>query len=148
MKEDSRQSSWPPLPLDAWRDTCATVHMWSQIVGKIALALTPRMNHLWNVAMQITPRGLATPPLRHGDRLFTMTFDFVAHDLVIHTSDGATETIHLEPRRRRSAVLPRTRRFPSQAPRIPHRAGRNRGGALSASGCEPGRRHAARGFAR
>jgi len=98
MKEDLIRSNWPPLPLDAWQETYATLHMWSQIVGKIALALTPRMNHFWNVAMQITPRGLATPPLRHGDRLFTMTFDFVAHDLVIHTSDGATETIHLEPR--------------------------------------------------
>jgi len=98
MKEDSRQSSWPPLPLDAWRDTYATVHMWSQIVGKIALALTPRLNHFWNVALQITPRGLSTPLLRHGNRLFTMTFDFVAHELVIQTSEGVVEKIPLEPR--------------------------------------------------
>src|SRR5262245_53673871 len=98
MKEDFTRSSWPPLPLDAWRDTYATLHMWTQIVGKIALALTPRMNHFWNVALQITPRGLSTPLLRHGTRTFTMTFDFVAHDLVILTSDGAAEAIHLEPR--------------------------------------------------
>jgi len=98
MKKDFSRSAWPPLPLDGWRDTYATLHMWSQIVGKIALARTPLMNHFWNVAMLITPRGLATQPLRHGNRLFTMTFDFVAHDLVIRTSDGVTETIHLEPR--------------------------------------------------
>jgi uncharacterized protein DUF5996 len=98
MKEDVSRSSWPPLPLEGWRETYATLHMWSQIVGKIALARTPRMNHFWNIALQITPRGLMTPPLRHGERLFTMMFDFVAHDLVIQTSDGVTETIHLEPR--------------------------------------------------
>jgi len=98
MKKDFSRSDWPPLPFDGWRDTYATLHMWSQIVGKIALARTPLMNHFWNVAMLITPRGLATQPLRHGNRLFTMTFDFVAHDLVIRTSDGVTETIHLEPR--------------------------------------------------
>jgi len=98
MKKDFGRSDWPPLPLDGWRDTYATLHMWSQIVGKIALARTPLMNHFWNVAMLITPRGLATQPLRHGNRFFTMTFDFVAHDLVIRTSDDVTETIHLEPR--------------------------------------------------
>jgi Family of unknown function (DUF5996) len=98
MKEDVTRSSWPPLPLDGWRETYATLHMWSQIVGKIALARTPRLNHFWNVAFQITPRGLSTPLLRHGDRLFTMTFDFVAHALVVQSSEGATESIHLEPR--------------------------------------------------
>src|SRR6476646_932992 len=98
MNRDSKESLWPPLPLAGWRDTYATLHMWSQIVGKITLALTPRMNHFWNVAMQVTPRGLTTPLLRHGDRMFTLTFDFVAHNLVIDVSDGTTETIHLEPR--------------------------------------------------
>jgi hypothetical protein len=98
MKKDFSRSDWPPLPLDGWRDTYATLHMWSQIVGKIALARTPLMNHFWNVAMLITPRGLATQPLPHGNRLFTMTFDFVSHDLVIRTSDGVVEAIHLEPR--------------------------------------------------
>jgi hypothetical protein len=71
--------------------------MWTQIVGKIIRALTPRMNHFWNVALQITPRGLATPLLTHGNRAFTMTFDFVNHQLLIQCSDGGTEAIPLEP---------------------------------------------------
>jgi uncharacterized protein DUF5996 len=98
MNEDLSQTNWPPLPLDGWRDTYATLHMWSQIVGKIALALTPRVNHFWNIAMQITPRGLSTLSLPHDDRAFTMTFDFIAHELVIHSSDGAVGNIALEPR--------------------------------------------------
>jgi hypothetical protein len=89
---------WPSLPLDMWRDTYATLHMWSQIIGKITLALTPRMNHFWNVAMQITPRGLSTPPLHYGGTIFTMEFDFIRHRLVIERSDGTGEVIPLEPR--------------------------------------------------
>jgi hypothetical protein len=72
--------------------------MWTQIVGKIALALTPRMNHFWNVALQITPRGLSTPLLVQGGHSFTMTFDFIDHQLLIQCSDGGTERIALEPR--------------------------------------------------
>jgi hypothetical protein len=71
--------------------------MWTQVVGKIALALTPRMNHFWNVALQVTPRGLATPLLIHPNGAFTMTFDFVAHELVIQCSTGNVETIPLKP---------------------------------------------------
>src|SRR4051812_30525422 len=93
-----KPNTWPALPLDGWLQTYATLHMWTQIVGKITLALTPRMNHFWNVALQITPRGLATPMLTHGDRAFTMIFDFVDHRLLIQCSDGGTETISLEPR--------------------------------------------------
>ena len=89
---------WPPLPLDSWRDTYATLHMWTQIVGKVTLALTPRMNHFWNVAMQVTPRGLSTPTLVHGDLVFTMSFDFISHQLIIECSNGNRETISLEPR--------------------------------------------------
>jgi hypothetical protein len=89
---------WPALPLESWRDTYATLHMWTQIVGKIALARTPHMNHFWNVALQVTPRGLSTPLLTQGKRLFTITFDFVAHQLVIQTSDGDVRSIALEPR--------------------------------------------------
>jgi hypothetical protein len=92
------QPPWPALPLDGWRDTYATLHMWTQIVGKVALALTPRMNHWWNIALQITARGLATHPLVYQSRIITMTFDFVAHQLVIQCSDGSAETIPLEPR--------------------------------------------------
>ena len=94
----NNQTGWPPLPLDNWRDTYATLHMWTQVVGKITLALTPRMNHFWNVAFQVTARGLATPLLKHGGKMFVMTFDFVAHQLVIYTTDGQVETIGLEPR--------------------------------------------------
>ena len=90
--------AWPALPLDAWRDTYATLHMWTQIVGKVCLALTPRTNHFWNVAFQVTSRGLATPSLAVGDHSLTLTFDFVSHQLVFQCSDGRTETIPLEPR--------------------------------------------------
>jgi hypothetical protein len=90
--------AWPALPLDAWRDTYATLHMWTQIVGKLCLALTPRANHFWNVAFQVTSRGLATPSLTAGDHSLTITFDFVSHQLVFQCSDGRTETIPLEPR--------------------------------------------------
>jgi hypothetical protein len=69
--------------------------MWTQIAGKICLALTPRVNHFWNIAFQITPRGLTTPPLPYGDFSFTMAFDFVAHAVVIETSAGARETLPL-----------------------------------------------------
>jgi hypothetical protein len=72
--------------------------MWTQMAGKICLALTPRVNHFWNIALQITPRGLATPPLPFGGRTFTMTFDFVAHELVIQLSDGGRDAVPLGPR--------------------------------------------------
>ena len=90
--------AWPALPLDAWRDTCATLHMWTQIVGKVCLALSPRTNHFWNVAFQVTSRGLATTSLTTGERALTVSFDFVIHHLVLQCSDGVTETIPLEPR--------------------------------------------------
>ncbi|MEO8157520.1 MAG: DUF5996 family protein [Betaproteobacteria bacterium] len=89
---------WPALPLDEWRDTYATLHMWTQIVGKLCLALTPRTNHFWNIAFLVTSRGLATPSLIAGEHLLTITFDFVSHRLVFECSDGRTETIALEPR--------------------------------------------------
>src|SRR5436190_1203408 len=87
--------AWPPLPLDSWRDTRDTLQMWSQIVGKICLALTPPVNHFWNIALQVTSRGLTTPPLPYKGRTFTMTFDFLQHALVIDTSDTARETLPL-----------------------------------------------------
>jgi hypothetical protein len=89
---------WPSLPLDTWRETYATLHMWSQIVGKVALTLTPPINHFWNVAMQVTPRGLATLPLKYKDRMLTMEFDFIRHQLIVKDSNGAVEAIPLEPR--------------------------------------------------
>ena len=91
-------TDWPPLPLEAWRDTYATLHMWTQVVGKVSLALTPRTNHFWNVAMHVTSRGLEAKPIVTGDRALTMSFDFIRHELVLHCSDGGTEVIALEPR--------------------------------------------------
>ena len=89
---------WPALPLEAWRDTYDTLHMWTQVVGKLALALSPLTNHYWNTALQITPRGLATLPLPVGRRLVTLTFDFVSHQLGVESSDGGHTAVSLEPR--------------------------------------------------
>jgi hypothetical protein len=90
--------TWPALPYNAWRDTYETLHMWSQVVGKVALALTPRTNHFWNIALIVNARGLSTHALTAGDRTFTITFDFVDHRLVIVCSDGGTRTIALAPK--------------------------------------------------
>jgi hypothetical protein len=81
-----------------WLDTYSTLHMWAQVVGKICLRLTPRQNHFWNIAFQVTPRGLSTRPMQAGRRTVTIAFDFIAHQLVITCSDGATDVIPLEPR--------------------------------------------------
>jgi hypothetical protein len=88
---------WPELP-DAWRDTYATLHMWTQVVGKVALATAPPLNHSWGVALQVTSRGLATRPLPHDRRSFTMEFDFIDHLLRIAASDGMTRSLELTPR--------------------------------------------------
>src|SRR5215470_3415250 len=86
---------WPPLPYDAWRDTYATLHMWMQVVGKVALALAPPINHSWGVAFHVTPRGLATPLLPHGTRTFAIEFDFVDHQLRVKCSDGGVHALAL-----------------------------------------------------
>ena len=88
---------WPALPFDAWKDTYATLHMWTQVVGKVALALAPPLNHSWAIAMQVTARGLATRTLAHGTQSFTMEFDFVDHELVVRASDGRVRKLALEP---------------------------------------------------
>ena len=89
---------WPALPYDAWKDTYATLHMWAQIVGKVALAQAPAVNHCWAVALHPTARGLETAPLPHGKRSFTIAFDFIEHQLRIHTSDGDHHMLPLAPR--------------------------------------------------
>src|SRR5262245_45213824 len=71
--------------------------MWTQVVGKVALALLPPLNHSWGIAFQVTPRGLSTRPMPHGARTFTMEFDFIDHQLVIRASDGTTRTVALVP---------------------------------------------------
>lgn len=90
--------TWPELPLDAWRDTYATVHMWTQIVGKIRMALTPFVNHWWNVTLYVTARGLTTSPIPFEGRTFEIRFDFIGHKLEFLTSDGFTKQIALEAR--------------------------------------------------
>ena len=88
---------WPDLPR-AWVDTYATLHLWTQIVGKIALAQAPPLNHCWSVALQLTARGLTTRPLPHGERTFTIEFDFAAHQLMITMSDGVQRSLPLASR--------------------------------------------------
>ena len=88
---------WPELPYDAWKDTYATLHMWLQIVGKVALAHAAPLNHSWGIAFQVTPRGLSTRTLSYGTRSFTMEFDFIDHQLLIRTSDGARRALALAP---------------------------------------------------
>ena len=94
----SVEDRWPALPYSDWKDTYATLHMWTQIVGKIALALAPPLNHSWGVALEVSPRGLVTRRLPHGDRSFTMEFDFVDHRLAIRASDGSERAVLLRPR--------------------------------------------------
>jgi Family of unknown function (DUF5996) len=88
---------WPALPLESWKDTCATLHMWTQVVGKVRLALTPLVNHWWNVPLYVTARGLTTSRIAYGARAFELLFDFVAHELVLETSEGTVKTLKLEP---------------------------------------------------
>ena len=88
---------WPALPHNDWKDTYATLHMWTQIVGKVALAQAPPLNHCWGIAMLVTPRGLSTHTLPYGERSFTIEFDFVDHRLAIQASDGAARTLALAP---------------------------------------------------
>ncbi len=89
---------WPALSLDSWKDTYATLHMWTQIVGKVRLRLTPLVNHWWNVPFYVTARGLTTSRIPYGERAFELRFDFVGHQLVLETSDGMLKTMALQPR--------------------------------------------------
>ncbi|HLT47669.1 MAG TPA: DUF5996 family protein [Rubricoccaceae bacterium] len=91
-------ADWPQLPpLAAWQDTCTTLHLWSQIVGKLRLAQAPLVNHWWNVTLYVTPRGLTTSTVPCGPRTFEVTFDFLDHALRLSTSDGGQHAFDLEP---------------------------------------------------
>src|SRR5438552_3043473 len=139
--ESVAADAWPSLPLDRWRDTYDTLHLWTQLAGKLALALSPLTNHYWNTALQITPRGLATLPLTVDRRAVTVAFDFVAHQLTVACSDGRHDAVPLAPRPvaefYRRVVARRRRRADSGArglclclsraarlPRCRHRPGR------------------------
>ena len=90
--------TWPSLPLEDWKDTYATLHMWTQIVGKIRLVQSPKINHWWQVPLYVSARGLTTSPIPYKTRTFQIDFDFIDHQLLINTSDGIRKTITLEPR--------------------------------------------------
>ncbi len=88
---------WPKLSYEDWKDTLATLHMWTQIVGKIRLAQWPWVNHSWHVTLYVTPRGLTTGPIPCGERTFEIDFDFIDHQLLIATSDDEVRIILLKP---------------------------------------------------
>jgi hypothetical protein len=94
----THRDAWPELPLAAWLDTYATLHRWTQIVGKIRLAQSPWVNHSWHVTLYVTARGLTTSPIPYGERTLQIDFDFVDHGLVIATSDGGLRRLPLVPR--------------------------------------------------
>ena len=89
---------WPALPLEEWADTYHTLHLWTQIIGKIRLGLAPLQNHWWNAALYVNTRGLTTSPIPYKDHKFELQFDFIEHRLVLQTSDGQQRAITLEPK--------------------------------------------------
>ena len=95
--ENAANPQWPDLPLEAWSGACDTLQLWTQIVGKVRIALTPLINHWWNATLHVTSRGLAAPAMPYEGRSVDIVFDFLAHRLVIETSDGGVETLPLEP---------------------------------------------------
>ncbi len=94
----SENPAWPDLPYKGWEDTYATLHRWTQIVGKVRLERTPWVNHSWHVPLYVTTQGLSTSAIPAGERVFEMAFDFRRHRLVIDSSDGASEVLPLKPR--------------------------------------------------
>ncbi len=97
MEDKTREQFWPALSFADWGETCATLHMWTQIVGKIRLVQTPWINHSWHVTLYLTSRGLTTSPIPHGLQVFEIRFDFIDHELRILKSDGNTRKIKLQP---------------------------------------------------
>jgi hypothetical protein len=88
---------WPSLPLEAWSETYATLHLWAQIVGKVRLVQSPHVNHSWNATLYVTARGLTTSPIPHDTRTFQIDFDFLSHQVILQASDGGTGDFALEP---------------------------------------------------
>jgi len=93
----SANPRWPDLPFAAWRDTCDTLLLWTQIVGKVRIACTPLINHWWNSTFAVTSRGLMAAAMAHRGRTFDVVFDFAEHELRIEASDGRAEELALEP---------------------------------------------------
>jgi uncharacterized protein DUF5996 len=94
---ESHAEAWPSLPLESWRETCATLHLWTQIVGKIRLVQQPWVNHSWHVTLYVTATGLTTAAIPHGDRSFQIDFDFLRHQLTVQVDDGRGARLALEP---------------------------------------------------
>jgi uncharacterized protein DUF5996 len=97
MTSIARNQLWPALPLEQWRDTYATLHMWTQIVGKVRLAQCPPVNHFWEVTLYVSARGLTTSPIPYEGGIFEIEFDFLEHRLVIRTNSGSSKSISLLP---------------------------------------------------
>ena len=91
-------NAWPEIPLAAWAETRDTLHLWTQVVGKVRLVQSPWINHSWHATFYVTPRGLATSLVPHGERLFGMEFDFLEHRLNVATVDGERRSIPLVPK--------------------------------------------------
>mgnify|MGYP001816954703 CR=1 FL=1 len=98
MGDSSTIERWPALPFEDWQDTAETLHMWTQIVGKIRMAQTPWINHSWHVTLYVSPRGLTTSSIPHGNRTFTIEFDFIDHRLLIETCDDERREVALKHR--------------------------------------------------
>jgi hypothetical protein len=98
LEPADRTEIWPALPYEAWKDTSETLHLWTQIVGKVRLELSPFLNHWWHVTFYVTPRGLTTSAIPYGEGSFDVTFDFVEHLLIVQTSEGASSSFPLIPR--------------------------------------------------
>jgi uncharacterized protein DUF5996 len=97
MSETPDTAEWPELPYAAWKETCQTLHLWTQIVGKIRLARTAWLNHSWHVTLYVSARGLTTSPIPDGARTFQIDFDFVDQILWVRTSDGQVREVALAP---------------------------------------------------
>lgn len=97
MAQEDATGPWPALPWDAWKDSCDTLHLWTQVVGKVKLALTPFLNEWWNVGLEVTPRGLTTSIIPFESGAFAIDFDFIDHDITIVTSTGAKTSFALAP---------------------------------------------------
>jgi len=98
MTTPAHQGLWPELPLAAWEPTYRTLHMWTQIVGKVRLALSPRVNHWWEVPLYVNSIGLTTSPIPYSDGIFEVQFDFCNHRLLIHTNRDTSKSMALEPK--------------------------------------------------
>jgi hypothetical protein len=94
---EALQAEWPALRYDDWAATCETLHLWTQIAGKVRMALTPPVNHWWHVPLYVSARGLTTSPIPYRGRSFEIVFDFVGHELAVACSDGATARLALKP---------------------------------------------------